>query len=198
MKKQLIILLGTIGMAYAEGKTITGPGNFSNETSDVSLKVMGPITATKLTAQDIDGYGPGTFTESTVNGQLTVRGPLTANKSTFKGLVDVTGAVTATDSVFENTLTITGGGIDIDLTNTKTKDITVNIAGSGVTKQVPGIISLFLSTGESKETRILLKGTTEVGSIRFTGGEGTIVKDESAKITGQVSGAKEAKNESTK
>ena len=197
MKKYIATLLCLVGIVNATEKTIMGPGKFSGETITTPLKVMGPITANKLTAKDIEGFGPATFTNKSTVGSIEIHGPLTAQDSTFNGWAQVYGPVTAESSTFNDDITVKGHDVLVKLTDTKTKNITINIAKSGVTKKSGGFSFLY-TTEKPKGTRVVLKGNTIVdGSIRFRGGEGVVIKDETAQITGTVFGAKKEENDET-
>lgn len=116
-----IILMSLIGTSaflisvYAE--TVMGPTNYKNKTFTESLKIMGPLSAERITSQDIEVMGPAKLSDAKINGAVhimgratfvnveieaktKIRGPLHANKTRFSQVVEIVGPLHAADTTF--------------------------------------------------------------------------------------------------
>lgn len=116
-----IIVMSLIGasafLTSVCAETVMGKANYKDKTFTEALKIMGPLSATRITTQDIEVMGGAKLTDAKINGEVRVTGPATlvnveikaktkitgplrANKTHFSQAVQVVGPLHATDTTF--------------------------------------------------------------------------------------------------
>ncbi len=109
----LIGICSFLSSVHAE--TVMGSANYKDKTFTESLKIMGPLSAERITTQDIDVMGPAKLTDAKINGAVTITGPATLVNAEIKAKTKITGPLDANKTRFSEAVHIVG---PLDATDT--------------------------------------------------------------------------------
>lgn len=173
-----IIILGPAHLTEIKADSLTVTGTLFFDKLDVSgnVTVVGPIKedSTDLLCKDLDVLG--TIDAKNIKcANINVVGSAKLENIETSGDVKIVGMVEIKSAILQN-LHLTAN--EMQLSDVNIKDITVD--------KIP-------LSGDHQT--LYLKGDTTVGSVTFKSGKGTIVMENSAKVSGEIKGATVKKEE---
>lgn len=164
-----------MGRQKIENESLTsfdsyGDLNISSSSIKGDLKVFGALDAVSFTVDNLSVFGEASLENSTVNEDANINGRIVLKSSNIKGNMQVFGDITARASNIGSEITISGK--KAKFVASKTKDIVMRA-----------------NKVEPEQILILKKNTIVQGNIIFESGQGTIEKDDTVRIDGEIIGA---------